>query len=255
VPRWSQAETLQKEKELIGFYVSAHPLDRYRALIRHFEASETARVPELAQASNGYGGVEVVLAGMLQAVRLMRDRKGNPMAFATLEDLTGTADCILFSEVYEASREIILAEKPVLLRGTLSTKGEDDLKVIAAQIVPLEQATRMLEIRIPRARLEAGQDLLAEVKRLLVASSGTTPVKVCITDGESESCVVSRSLQVAVTSKLLDALAERLGPGAMRLVSPFAGVRRPEVRSFRTEARRAGVAQPAGVPPARVGGA
>ncbi len=235
VAPWPQAEALQKEKELLGFYVSAHPLDRHRTLMRYYETCETTRIPELAQAANGYGAVEVVLAGMLSSVRVLRDRKGNPMAFATLEDFVGTAECILFSEVYEACRELLLAEKPVLLRGTLSTKGEDDLKVIASQVIPIDQVARLLEIRVPRSRLEAEPELMAEVKRLLVASSGTTPVKVCITEGESESCVLSRSLQVAVTSKLLDLLASRLGAQALRLASPFPPVRRPEGRGLRED--------------------
>ncbi len=235
VAEWSPAEVLQKEKELLGFYVSAHPLDRHRALMRYFETRPTTSLPELAQRVNGHGLVEVVLAGMLNGARQMRDRKGNAMAFVTLEDFVGTAECILFSEVYEASRELLLAEKPVLLRGTLSSKGEDDLKVIAAQVTPLEQAVRMLEIRVRRARVEAEPDLLSEVRALLVANSGTTPVKVCITEGESESCVLSRSLQVAVTSRLLETLAARLGAEALRLVSPFQVGRRPETRGFRDE--------------------
>jgi DNA polymerase-3 subunit alpha len=240
VTPWPQAEALQKEKELLGFYVSAHPLDRHRTLMRYYETCETTRIPELAQSANGYGATEVVLAGMLGGVRVLRDRKGNTMAFATLEDFAGTADCILFSEVYEACRELLATEKPVLVRGTLSTKGEDDLKVIASQVIPIDQAARLLEIRVPRSRLESEPDLLAEVKRLLVANSGTTPVKVCLTEGENESCVLSRSLQVAVTSRLLDLLAARLGEEALRLVSPFPPVRRPEGRASDRGPRYAG---------------
>jgi DNA polymerase III subunit alpha len=254
VAPWSQAEALQKEKELLGFYVSAHPLDRHRALMRYYETCETTKIPERAQTVNGYGVAEVVLAGMLSSVRVLRDRKGNPMAFATLEDFVGTAECILFSEVYEACRELLLSEKPVLLRGTLSTKGEDDLKVIATQVIPIDQAARLLEIRVPRSRVEAEPELLAEVKRLLVASSGSTPVKVCITEGESESCVLSRSLQVAVTSRLLDLLASRLGPEALRLASPLPSIRRPEGRA-RDGGPRYGSAAPArDVPRAAPGG-
>jgi hypothetical protein len=93
----------------------------------------------------------------------------------------------------------------------------------------------MLEIRVPRARVEAEPDLLSEVRALLVANTGTTPVKVCITEGESESCVLSRSLQVAVTSRLLETLAARLGDDALRLVSPSPAGRRPEPRGFRDE--------------------
>jgi hypothetical protein len=133
----------------------------------------------------------------------------------------------------------------VLVRGTLSTKGEDDLKVIASQVIPIDQAARLLEIRVPRARLEAEPDLLAEVKRLLVASSGTTPVKVCLTDGENESCVLSRTLQVAVTSRLLDVLAGRLGPEALRLTSPFPPARRSEPRALDRGSRYGGGGAPA----------
>ena len=238
VEPWSLAESLRREKELIGFYVSGHPLDRYRGLMRYLTTCEAARIGELARGGNGGAAVEVALAGMVTGVRLLRDRKGNLMAFATLEDFGGTAECILFNEIYQASRELVHSERPLLLSGTLSTKGEDDLKVIVSQIVALDQAARMLEIRVPRPRLEAEPDLLPELKRLLLQSTGSTPVKVCITDGEAgEYCLRSRTIHVAPTARLLEALAAKVGQEAIRLVSALDAAPRTEVRSLRGEDR------------------
>ena len=141
------------------------------------------------------------------------------MAFAVIEDFTGTAECILFSEVYTAARELLGSDRPVLVKGTISTKGEDDLKLIVSRILPLDQAARLLEVRIGRSRLEAEPELLQDLKRLFVQNSGTTPVRICITDGGGESCLRSRSLQVAATSRLLDGLAARIGREGIRLWS------------------------------------
>ncbi|MBA2565500.1 MAG: DNA polymerase III subunit alpha [Gemmatimonadetes bacterium] len=237
VTPWSPAESLQKEKELIGFYVSGHPLDRFRGLMRYFSTRQVADVPDLAREIGAGGLPEVTLAGLVTNLRLMRDRKGNPMAFATLEDFSGTAECILFSEIYTASRELIASEKPLLMKGTLSTKGEDDLKVIVARLAPLEQAARQLEIRLPRLRVEAEPGLLQEVKSLLVANSGTTPVTICLTEEGSESCCRSRTLQVAVTTRLLGALGEKIGEDAIRLRAGDEWLA-AETRGRRPDARR-----------------
>jgi DNA polymerase-3 subunit alpha len=226
VPAWSLAESLQKEKELIGFYVSGHPLDRYRSQLRYFATQDTVRLGELAERGNGLAPAELALAGILTGVRLLRDRKGNLMAFATLEDFAGTAECILFNEVYQAARELVHSDRPVLVRGTLSTKGEDDLKVIATQIVPLEQAASQLEIRVRRERLESEPEFLEELRQLLVQNSGTTPVKICITDNGSESCLRPRGLHVAANARLLDALAAKVGPEAICLSSSHEPARR-----------------------------
>ncbi|MFN2432404.1 MAG: DNA polymerase III subunit alpha [Gemmatimonadota bacterium] len=233
VTPWSASEALQKEKELLGFYVSGHPLDRYRPLIRYLDVCDAARLAELVQESAGGFPREVTLAGLFTGVRLLRDRKGNQMAFATLEDFSGTAECILFNEAYLASREVVHGDRPVLARGALSTKGEDDLKVIVSRVLPIEQATRILELRLPRARVEAEPELLEHLKRLLAQHTGTTPVKVCLTHEGTESCVLSRTLQIAATPRLLAMLAERLGHEALRVVSALDGTRIAEERAPR----------------------
>jgi DNA polymerase-3 subunit alpha len=224
VPRWTGQEQLQKEKELIGFYVSGHPLDRFKPLVRHVRASDTSRIPELAQVAGTGAPVDVTLAGTITAVRALRDRKGNPMAFATLEDFAGTVECILFSEAYAAARELLGSDRPVLLRGTLSTRGEDDLKVVVSRIVPLEAAARALEIRLPRGRLETEPGLLDELRRMMVAHGGTTPVTVCITGDEGEEmCVRSRTVAVALGAGLLQDLEARVGRAALRVRSALEG--------------------------------
>jgi DNA polymerase-3 subunit alpha len=224
VPRWSGQEQLAKEKELIGFYVSGHPLDRFRPLIRHVRASDTSRLPDLAQVAGTGAPVDVTLAGTITAVRVLRDRKGNPMAFATLEDFAGTVECILFSEAYAAARELLGSDRPVLLRGTLSTRGEDDLKVVVSRLVPVEAAARALEIRLPRSRLETEPGLLDELRRMMVAHGGTTPVTVCITGDEGEEmCVRSRTVAVALGAGLLQDLEARVGRSALRVRSALEG--------------------------------
>ena len=81
--------------------MSGHPLERHRGLLRYFDVTEAARLPEILQGAGGFG-VEVTLAGLVTGVRLLRDRKGNPMAFASVEDFSGTAECLLYSELHEA---------------------------------------------------------------------------------------------------------------------------------------------------------
>jgi len=94
-------ERLAKEKSMLGFFVSGHPLDRYRDELLSFA---TSPIGDLKQAVDGR---EVTVGGILTAIKPMTDKKGNQMAFATLEDFSGHVELILFSDCFEKAKEIL----------------------------------------------------------------------------------------------------------------------------------------------------
>ncbi|MGH7258500.1 MAG: DNA polymerase III subunit alpha [Nitrospiraceae bacterium] len=132
VPEWSQGELLKYERELTGFYISAHPLARYEHAIRLFTSVTTetlATVPD---------GREVKLCGIITAVKSMLTKKGDRMAYLTLEDLHGMVEVIAFPDLYKDSTDLIVPEKVIRLSGTVD-KGEKGTKIRGTKIEPLAE--------------------------------------------------------------------------------------------------------------------
>jgi DNA polymerase-3 subunit alpha len=166
-------------------------------------------------------GTEVGLGGVVSTVKGMRDRRGNAMAFFTLEDYTGTIEVIAFSTVYEAARALIHSDTPLLVTGRLDRREEEAPKVIAEGVVPLAEAglsgNRRLEVQVPREKCDP--DTLTEVRSLLTQHTGSMPVTITIDTGSSRATLAPR-VRVAVSSSLLEPLNALLGPGNVRLSAP-----------------------------------
>jgi DNA polymerase-3 subunit alpha len=215
VDPWQVGERLRKEKEVLGFYVSGHPLDKVRAQLAALVRDTAAGAAELAT------GTDVGLGGVVAGVKGMRDRRGNPMAFFTLEDYTGTIEVIAFSSVYESARPLIHSDTPILVTGRLDRREDEPPKVIADAVVPLADAglagDRRLEVRVPRDKCDPAT--LAEVRSILIQHTGSMPVALTIDTGSSRATLAPR-LRVAVSAGLLEPLHALLGPGNVRLSAP-----------------------------------
>ncbi|MGH7563390.1 MAG: DNA polymerase III subunit alpha, partial [Gemmatimonadota bacterium] len=217
VDPWPAGERLRKEKEVLGFYVSGHPLDRVRAQLSAFALQATADLSQLP------AGRQVTVGGVVTAVRGQRDRRGKDMAFFTLEDYTGLVEVIAFSSVYETARPLVHSDLPLLVTGRLDRRDEEPGKVVADSIVPLAQAAttgnRRLEVRVPREKCDA--DLLAELRSVLLRNSGSMPVTITIDTGASQA-ILATDLRVALNDGLLEPLASLLGAENVRLAEPAA---------------------------------
>ncbi len=111
-------ELLDWEKELIGVYLTEHPLEHKLADLKNIV---TARTGELDSAWNGKG---ITLAGMVAGMRTLNTKKGQPMAFVTLEDLDGKVDLVMFPRVWAAHRDEVQVNQIIVVRGTVQAEGE-----------------------------------------------------------------------------------------------------------------------------------
>jgi DNA polymerase-3 subunit alpha len=219
---WQPADRLRQEKEVLGFYISGHPLDKVRAQLAAF-ARETAA--EVAVAPTGS---DVCLGGVVTAVQGKRDRRGAEIAFFTLEDYSGTVEAIAFSTVYEAARALILSDTPLLVHGRVDRRDEEPGKVIVSSVVPLAEAAlsgnHRLEVRVPRAKCDG--DTLAAIRGLMIQHSGSMPVRLTVDTGTSVA-ELATGLAVALSDSLLETLNELLGEGSVRLCEANGSGRRP----------------------------
>ncbi|MBN3522918.1 DNA polymerase III subunit alpha [Paenibacillus apiarius] len=132
VPALTMAEQLELERELLGLYLSGHPLDDYTDLLREVE---TDRLVDLHDAPDDS---ECIVAGMVVSIRSIMTKKGKPMAFIELEDRIDRAEVVLFPEVWRRAEPLVHKGALLAVRAKVQQQ-DDDYKLLANEAVPLEQ--------------------------------------------------------------------------------------------------------------------
>ncbi|PIE98987.1 MAG: DNA polymerase III subunit alpha [Treponema sp.] len=171
MPDWPQSEKLRKEKELMGFYISGHPLEKYKTIIEKSANLNLGHI-EKAQKDKIY-----TITGMLTEVSPYTTKKGNPMAFGQFEDLNGTIKLLFFPNVWTQNKIFALPETVCAVTGKIDTKhGEPSFLV--EKIIPL---TELKEKSISEVHIEidskmASEQNLKDLQNILYDSSGTCNV-------------------------------------------------------------------------------
>jgi len=210
-------------KELLGFYVTGHPLDAYAALLSDGKYQTVASLNELPErASFRIGGA------IVQVDKKFTKKEGKPFAVVWLEDLTATLEVVLWNEVYVTVSDALALGRVIAVQGTLD-KRDDALRAVAQKVKILTPANGQ-----PRSPNEANGNGRADneaplvlrfspgasaaefrqVQAVLAASPGTRPVRLmfCRPDGESLQMEAGMNLRVNVTPELRDKLAPWLQP-------------------------------------------
>jgi DNA polymerase-3 subunit alpha len=150
VPEWDEHQRLANEKEVLGFFITGHPLEKYRDKLLDFDAKTTEAISAM---KNGTGRDEINAAGIVTNVRVTKSRKGELYAQAVLEDMTGSVEAIVFPEAFKRLQGILRQEIPMLVRCSVRVEEGSNAKVAISQLTPLEEAKpklpRNILIRIP----------------------------------------------------------------------------------------------------------
>ncbi len=202
VPEWPISEILSKEKEMLGFYVSGHPLTRYEEELKTFVTRNTHTIDEAKD------GDELYIGGVITHVKTSIDRKKKQMAFATLEDFLGTVEVVIFSDCYEKSRRIIRPDSMVLVKGRASTKEGEKAKVVASDIIGLSKVYQKMQPPVHILLLSSGtnQDIVTELKETLSLHPGKSPVILHVRTNDEELKMKLKNIEVDVSRDLLTKL-------------------------------------------------
>jgi DNA polymerase-3 subunit alpha len=150
VPEWDEHQRLASEKEVLGFFITGHPMEKYTAKLEDFRALSAEAITAM---TSGTGRDELYTAGIVSNVRVMKSRKGELYAQAVLEDMTGTVDAIVFPEAYRRLQAILKQEIPMLVRCSVRVEEGSAPKIAMSQLTPLEEAQpklpRSIRIRVP----------------------------------------------------------------------------------------------------------
>jgi DNA polymerase-3 subunit alpha len=228
VPDWEEGTRLANEKEVLGFFVSGHPLDKYAEKIRNLiGVISTAEALERKPAERRWGRQnepqdEIVVAGMMIGVQAKKSKKDQKLyAQGTLEDASGKIEIICFSRNYEKLADSLKIEVPVLVRGVLMG-DEDSMKIDIVSIQPLED----VQVKLPgaiRIRINldrATEEILSGLKS--AADSAPGPGKVMLhleKKGEYAVILEPESMSVAADRGWVERVEELTGKGSVQAVS------------------------------------
>jgi len=206
IPEWPNTDRLANEKAVLGFYVSGHPLERYRESMKFFTTNSVSSLADLPD------GREVTVGGIVTQVKTMLDKKGNSMAFTTQEDFTGAVELILFSDCFEKHREYIQPDKIVLTTGRLSTREGEAPKILAQEVIPLEGLTERFACQLViRVDSDLAEDSIDEALNRLAQHPGDSPVLLAAQENGTEVYIRSKKYNVKADFELLNSLKDLLG--------------------------------------------
>ncbi|MDR2118437.1 MAG: DNA polymerase III subunit alpha [Tannerellaceae bacterium] len=208
--RWNDLERLNREKELIGIYLSAHPLDEYRIILTHVCNTGAVELNNLETLQ----GRDLLLGGIVTEAREGKTKKGNPYGVMKIEDFTGSAEIALFGNDYVDYSKYFKTGMYLLIRGRNEAhrwkEGEMDLRISSIRLLQ-EEKDRMIEkitISIPIQVLD--EPIINELSTLIKNNPGQSLLYFKVTDGEHNInlSLLSQDIRLNVTQGLIDFLQE-----------------------------------------------
>lgn len=206
IDEWNRSVLLQKEKEALGFYVSGHPLEKYRLELSAFA---TVNSEEISEQSDG---ADVSLGGIVQNLKINYDKQGRQMAFITLEDFFGVIEILTFADLYEKSKQLIHVDARLLCRGRVSTRENEKPKLIGAEIVNLEGLfnTRpaVMDLFVNGS---ADDKILQDICFELASHPGPVKVQISMVSGGQLFTLSPRKIKVLPDQQMIDKLERLVG--------------------------------------------
>ncbi len=212
---WPASQELGMEKELLGFYVTGHPLKAYEEDLRAFTTAEMRRLDQV----NGRQD-NVVVGGIVTEIKPIVDRNGKTMAFVTLEDFSGSGEVLVFSEPYSMHRELVTIDSLILVHGHISKKEEDN-KIIASEIISLTEAREKL-VRSVVVTLNSDQvtdENITSLKDVIGTYPGDCDVMIEVSapDQDLVNVKAGTTFRVRPADELLKTIRSTLGAKGVRI--------------------------------------
>ncbi|MBN1808942.1 MAG: DNA polymerase III subunit alpha, partial [Planctomycetes bacterium] len=206
-------EMRKNEKEVLGFYVSSHPMNEYAAAVKEFVERGLGQTEELSD------GEEVTVAGIVSGLVVKRSRRsGEQWAAVTLEDLEGQVEGIVYPSVYAEARDKLENDRLVFVRGRAKVE-EGGAKIMADEVFTLAEAPAMLYSRVVVRVDDSGGDRLDRIRKAVRAHPG--PVDFCIElceDGQKVLIQAGEEHRVNPVEEFVEKLEEITGAGSVRKV-------------------------------------
>jgi DNA polymerase-3 subunit alpha len=216
IDEWDRKAILAAEKEILGFYISGHPLDEFSEIIGNYT---DLTIDHLARESRGK---KFRIGCVFTEIRPRRTKRGDSMCTGLLEDMTGTIDFVVFPEAFRKYQDFIQPDLPLLLIGVCEVEEDDSLKIMVDEIHPLANAP---DLKVSLVRLEIDVERLSEqqareLAELLMGSKGECSVEIFLHKGGLGTAVLRSNgfLQVNWTADLKQRIEELTYTGVVHYV-------------------------------------
>ena len=217
VGEYSKDELLAFEKEILGVYISGHPLDDYEDTWRRNITATSAQfiVDEETDAAGVADGSRAVIGGLVAGKTVKTTRTNQLMAFITLEDLLGPVEVIVFPRDYEANRDLFTEDSKLFIRGRVSIGDDPVGKLVCEQVIPFDSIPKELWLQFPD--METYQSGEQRLLTSLRSSEGKDRVVIYL-QKERAKKVLPANWNVQVTPGLLEELGRGLGEKNVKVV-------------------------------------
>jgi len=217
IQEWPEHELLASEKEMLGFYITMHPLARFERLIN---AYSTCSISELSNLSDGQA---VLMGGLISKVRTTVTRKtAEKMAIIQLEDLDNFVEVLVFPKSYRKAPDLIKEDNMVYINGRLNLQ-EEEPKIVAEEIIPLEKVkelfTKSVLVKLNTIGLE--EEMMEKVRRVIMRHKGKVPVFIDLISPKGRRVRVStkKDMTVYPSDEMIGDMEKVVGKGNVKFIT------------------------------------
>ncbi len=212
IPEWDQSQLLKYERELTGFYITAHPLSRFDAALKKFSTATTATLSEVGD------GKEVKLCGIVTTVRALTTRKGDRMAYVQIEDPQGLVEIIAFPDLFKSASDLLAPERVVQVTGIVD-RAEKGTRVKGTKIEALDSLLARSVTRVT-IRVNDGPDApqqLGQVEQILRRHPGPTAISftLCLPPDIEADTAPLPDVQILPSESFVTEVENVLGKGTV----------------------------------------
>jgi DNA polymerase-3 subunit alpha len=212
---WPTREELRHEKDALGFFLTGHPLEKFKNILAMMSSATSKDIKASAN------GKDTVFGGLVTNVKQILDKKQNTMAFVTIEDKEGQAEAVLFSDVLEKARQHIHEDGVVLCKGKISNRNGGEGKLLVNTVTPVSEDCfpSSKEVHFTLDLDSLGEEKVAELKELLASHAGDAKIYFHLKEGGRRTHVIAaRSQGVKLDYDLVSQLSATVGPENIRLI-------------------------------------
>jgi len=210
---WQENKLLAYEKEVLGFYITGHPLARFAEEMKNYVSHSIDQLHE--------SGIEkqVTVGGIINSLNKKKTKKGQLMAIFKLEDLTGMVEVIVFPDAYESGiGKYLRRDEMVIVRGRTDWR-EEKPRIVASEVIPFNRArellVRQMTLKLSTAGLE--EDILKKLKELFMRNKGNCQVNISLSAPRNRVVNIKSKTGVKLSDELLDEIKRLLGRDSVQL--------------------------------------
>jgi len=199
IAEWDEKQRLILEKETLGFYITGHPLQGFEDILDKFASADSLSISDKAD------GVAIRIGGIVRNVKVINTRRNELMAFVTLEDMNGSVEITVFSNLYASVSDLLSGDAAIMVQGEVQ-KDDSSVKILAETLIPLEKAeeiwTATLHVNIDLSRVQ--RETLLRLRDVMGGHPGACPALLRLNSPDHTQIVISlpEQLKVKAGSKL-----------------------------------------------------